>query len=157
MGAVTFSLLESVTQAIQRIGLECVVIGNSASALQGAPVTTLDVDFLFRNIPQNIQKLKRLAKSLKGHLTQPFEPVSDLWRLVTDEVSLDFMSRMDGIRSFESLRSRAQSMKVGTAHIWVASLEDVIKSKKIANRDKDKATLPILEKSLAVKKALKKA
>ena len=36
----------------------------AAAALQGAPVTTVDLDFLFRKTPRNLAKLKVLAGRL---------------------------------------------------------------------------------------------
>ena len=35
-----------------------VMVGNAAAAIQGAPVTTVDIDFLFRKTPVNVKKLK---------------------------------------------------------------------------------------------------
>ena len=32
--------------------------------MQGAPVTTLDFDFMFRDTPTNLRKLRAVAKSL---------------------------------------------------------------------------------------------
>ena len=37
--------------------LEAILVGNAAAALQGAPVTTLDFDFMFRKTPVNLKKL----------------------------------------------------------------------------------------------------
>jgi hypothetical protein len=34
------------------------MVGNAAAALHGAPVTTLDIDFMFRKNPTNMRKLK---------------------------------------------------------------------------------------------------
>jgi hypothetical protein len=48
--------------------------GNAAAALQGAPVTTVDIDFLFRKTPANLKKLKALAASLGAMLLKPFFP-----------------------------------------------------------------------------------
>ena len=40
-------ILISVARVLRETGLEAVMIGNAAAALQGAPVTPVDVDFLF--------------------------------------------------------------------------------------------------------------
>ena len=56
-------LLRRIARALTECRLEAVLIGNAAAALQGAPVTTLDFDFLFRTSPTNIRKLKVFADS----------------------------------------------------------------------------------------------
>jgi hypothetical protein len=47
-----------VGRRLHDVGLEAVLIGNAAAALRGAPVTTVDLDFLFRRTPRSIAKLK---------------------------------------------------------------------------------------------------
>lgn len=42
-------LLDAVVAALTEARLEAVLIGNAAAALQGAPVTTVDFDFMFRS------------------------------------------------------------------------------------------------------------
>ena len=42
-------LLARVVAALAEQKLETVLIGNAAAAMQGAPVTTLDFDFMFRD------------------------------------------------------------------------------------------------------------
>jgi hypothetical protein len=44
-------ILVGVARALREQGLEAVLIGNSAAAVQGAPVTTMDIDFLIRKTP----------------------------------------------------------------------------------------------------------
>jgi hypothetical protein len=87
-----YPVLFEVAGAIQRHRLEAVMIGNSAATLEGAPVTTIDVDFLFRKTPANIKKLKAIAQGLGGILLKPYYPRSDLFRLMRDEdaLQLDF-------------------------------------------------------------------
>jgi predicted nucleotidyltransferase len=143
-------VLVIVAKAIHQHGLEVVMIGNSAAALQGAPVTTIDIDFLFRKTPANIKKLKAIAKELGGVLLKPYYPSSDLFRLMRDEdtLQLDFMATIHGIRSFEGLRSRAKRIDLGGHSLLVADLADIIKSKRAAGRAKDRAVLEILKKTL---------
>ena len=52
--------------------LEAVLIGNAAAALQGAPVTTVDFDFLFRKTTRNLQKLKALSRGLHATILRPY-------------------------------------------------------------------------------------
>src|SRR5207253_2830443 len=56
--------LVEIGRALEHVGLEAVLIGNAAAALQGAPVTTVDFDFLFQKTPRNLRKMKALARVL---------------------------------------------------------------------------------------------
>ena len=126
------------------------MVGNAAAALQGAPVTTLDVDFMFRKTPTNLKKLKAVARTLGAVILRPYYPVSELYRVVNDErgLQLDFMAKLDGIRSFEGLKARSTLVTFGERELKVACLADIIKSKRAAGRDRDKAVLDILQKTL---------
>ncbi|MBI3767741.1 MAG: hypothetical protein HY271_04500 [Deltaproteobacteria bacterium] len=138
---------------MHRHRLDAVLVGNAAAALQGAPVTTLDFDFMFRETPGTIRKLKRVAKDLGAVILRPFYPASSLFRLVNDDagLQLDFMPILHGIRSFESLRSRATPVKFGSVALLVADLQDIVRSKRATNRPRDRAVLGILEATLREK------
>jgi hypothetical protein len=144
-------LLRTVTRLLEKHRLEAVLIGNAAAALQGSPVTTVDLDFMFRKTALSLRKLKRLADDLEAVVMRPFYPASELYRVMRDRDSLqlDFMARVDGIRSFAALRARALPVSFGEATLLVASLPDIIRSKKAANRPQDRAILPILRRTLS--------
>jgi hypothetical protein len=110
-------VLAKIAKTFQDCRLEVVLVGNAAAALQGAPVSTLDFDFMFRKTPVNLKKLKKVADILGLSLSQPYYPASELYRLVHKDsgLQLDFMSRLHGVKSFESLRSRASEVYFGTA------------------------------------------
>ncbi|MEX2168745.1 MAG: nucleotidyltransferase [Pirellulales bacterium] len=143
-------LLNKVAIVLAEHRLEAVMVGNAAAALHGAPVTTLDIDFMFRKTPANLKKLKAIARSLDASILKPYYPVSDLYRVVNDDqgIQLDFMARLHGVRSFEGLRSRAESVSFGEHELKIASLADIISSKRAAGRARDLAVLDILEKTL---------
>jgi len=68
-------LLATLLAALHEHRLEAVLIGNAAAAIQGAPVTTLDFDFMFCDTPTNMRKLKRVAVDLgatimRGRITR---------------------------------------------------------------------------------------
>ena len=69
MDAVPF--LSDIGRQLKAIHLEAVLIGNAAAALHGAPVRTVDFDFLFRKTPAN-----------------PYYPVPDLYRVVRDDETI---------------------------------------------------------------------
>jgi predicted nucleotidyltransferase len=148
-------ILVSVARALREQGLEAVLIGNAAAAVEGVPVTTIDIDFFLRKTPANITRLKGLAQALGAVLFKPFYPVSGLFRLIrdTDALQLDFMTRLDGVESYSSVRSRATAVDLGGEKLWVADLNDIIKSKRAAGRPKDLAVLSDLEATLKEKEA----
>jgi hypothetical protein len=150
-------LLELIAAALADARLEAVLIGNAAAALQGAPVTTLDFDFMFRSTPLNLTKLKRFAMQLDAVILRPYYPISKLYRVVNEDrgLQVDFMPVIHGVKSLPSLRSRASQMKVGGRQLWVADLADVIASKRAVGRPIDKAVLEILENTLREKNKAK--
>ncbi len=143
-------LLGEVARRLEDVDLEAVLIGNAAAALRGAPVTTVDFDFLFRKTSRNLVKMKALARGLRATILRPYYPVSDLYRVVRDDdgLQVDFMGTIHGVRSFEGLRDRSAWIEVDGSAVRVASLADVIRSKRAAGRPRDLAVLGILETAL---------
>ena len=144
-------MLIVIARLLARHRLEVVMIGNAAAAIQGSPVTTMDIDFMFRKTGGNMRKLKALADDLKAVVLRPYYPASQLYRVTRDRdgLQLDFMAKIDGVRSFESLRGRASTVPFGGHGLLVASLRDIIlKSKERAGREQDLAVLPILRRTL---------
>ncbi len=143
-------LLILVARLLAARRVDVVTIGNAAAAIHGSPVTTMNIDFMFRKTPTNLTKLKRLADDLDATVLRPFYPASQLYRVTRDRdgMQLDFMARVDGIRSFESLRSRAMAVPFGEHELRVAALSDIIRSKERAGREQDIAVLPLLRRTL---------
>ena len=75
-------LLGEVGRQLHEARLEAVLIGNAAAALHGAPVTTVDFDFLFRKTARNLSKLKAVARGLGATILRPYYPASDLYRVL---------------------------------------------------------------------------
>ena len=123
-------LLDAVVTALAEARLEAILIGNAAAALHGAPVTTVDFDFMFRRTPVNLAKLKKFATRLDAVILRPYYPVSALYRVMNDDRGLqaDFMPAIHGVKSFNSLRSRGENISLSGHDLWVAHLADIIAS-----------------------------
>ncbi|HYS08099.1 MAG TPA: hypothetical protein VEP66_05120 [Myxococcales bacterium] len=148
--------LVALARALRVAKLEAVVIGNSASMLNGAPVTTQDIDLLIRDTRVNRRKLARFADEIGGGPPVRVSELSNVEWIEGDlavPVEIHF-DRISGGLTFSSIRSRAQTVVVGSETLRVAALADLIRSKQAANRPKDRAVLPILRDTLAVKKKL---
>src|ERR1039458_3475235 len=95
-------LLARIAELLDRHGLE-------------AAFTAVDLHFLFRKTPANLKKLKALAADIEAVIFKPEYPVSGLLRVARDSdgLQLDFMTAIDGVRSFEGLRKRASAVRFG--------------------------------------------
>lgn len=151
--------IRRIAEALDAVGLEAVLVGNAAAALQGAPVTTLDFDFMFRKTARNMKKLRALADRLGARLLKPYYPASDLYRMMDEDrgLQVDFMATLHGVRSFEGLRSRASAVDFGGRRLWIADLTDIIRSKQALGRTKDVAVLDVLKQTLAERQRISKA
>ncbi|MEQ8211083.1 MAG: hypothetical protein RH917_14750 [Lacipirellulaceae bacterium] len=137
--------------------LEAIVIGNSAAALQGVPITTQDIDLFVRDTKVNQEKIKSLVVALGPGVvaSRPFEPSSKMIRIEGLAFDIDIVFELSSRVKFESLRSRASEIPIGSGKLKVADLSDVVAAKKAANRPKDVASLPILEHALEVRREMK--
>lgn len=91
-----------------------------------------------------------VAERVGAKLMQPSPTFSSLYRLDygLEDFHVDFLAVAAGIRSVASLRSRATTVRIEGEVLMVASLDDIIASKRSAGRSKDKAVLDVLEKTL---------
>src|SRR3954453_7792426 len=107
--------LIELARALRVARLEAIVIGNSAGMLNGAPVTTQDIDLLVRDTRLNRRKLARFAAVIGGSAPMP---VSDLSRGESIESGLAVpieihWDRISGGLTFASVRARARLVGVG--------------------------------------------
>jgi len=148
---------------LREVQVAGVVVGNVAAILNDAPMLTRDVDIFVGDRPRVRKKMDALAKALAGAAPQPIleKPgargrpgTHDGVRITTAVVPVDVLFRIAGEMSFHDVRARAKTFDFGGEALAVASLEDVSRSKEAADRKKDRAVLPILRDTLAVKKKL---
>jgi hypothetical protein len=71
-----------------------------------------------------------------------------VWNLVTDLGNLDITFVPSGTRGYDDLQRDVRTMKVRGVDVPVASLADVVRSKEAADRERDRAILPVLRELL---------
>jgi len=145
-------LLEKVIKTLRKVKLEAIVVGNVAAALHGVPVMTQDIDLFVRDTVLSREKIKKFAEDLGLSLYRRDEAISEVITAENPEIVVDFLFRLSPSQKFESIRSRAKRIKIGRHYCLVADLEDILKSKKSADRLKDRAVLKLIEDTLKVKK-----
>jgi hypothetical protein len=85
------ALLESLAAALKRVRLEAIVIGNTASELHGAPISTEDVDLLVRDTTLNRAKVKKLVEVLGGHGPVDLSTLREEKRIYLPDAYLDLL------------------------------------------------------------------
>jgi len=144
--------LKVLAKLLDEVKLEAVMIGNAAAAINGSPVTTLDVDFIVPQTPQTYRAIVLLAQKT-GSVLQELKLIDDryMYQLIPkspEGMQLDFLYELASKDRYEKLKERAMSVDFGGHPFYVASLEDIIRAKQAANRPKDVAVLPILNLTL---------
>ena len=149
-------ILLRIMRCVSEAGLDAVVVGNAAAALQGASVMTQDIDLFIRETPRNEEKIKTLVERLGDdvHASRPFEPSSRTIRIEGLPVDIDLVFALSSRAKFESVKSRAVDIQIDGVTVRAAHLQDIIDAKRAAGRPKDHATLPILEDFLRCKNTM---
>ena len=135
-----------ITEAFVAEGVEFLFLGKGGAILLGFPGITQDVDVFVRRTEQNsrriIAAMSRLGFPMSEEATSEILRGKDFVQVKTGPFDLDLIFAPDGIESFEQASAR-RILKDGK--FPVASLDDIIASKRAAGREKDKNDLPLLE------------
>ena len=138
--------------------VEFIVVGMAAGILQGAPVTTVDLDLVHRRSRENVERLLRVLSKLdatyrhdprrlppgESHLIGPGHQL-----LATTHGDLDCLGTIDQDRAYEDLLPLTVEMTLaGGRTVRVLSLPALIEAKERAGRPKDLAALPVLRATL---------
>lgn len=154
-----FKLLE----VLVRHEVEFVIVGGVAALLEGAPILTLDLDVVYRRTEDNIRRLLSALEEIHARYRDPAGRLifPDTIRLrtnrfnllVTDLGALDLLSDLGEGLAFEDLPERTRSYDVAGVRVRALDLKTLIEVKERVNRDKDRAALPVLRRTLEMKKS----
>lgn len=154
--------LLGIVDALNRHDVRYLVIGGVAAILQGAPLTrTLDVDVTPAPDEENRRRLAQALTHLEARLRAPGleEPIQVPLdeRTFTGMTTMTFMTRLgpfdvcfmpDGTNGYDDLVRDARIVEFDGVKAPVASLDDIVRSKMAARREKDAAHLVILAEEI---------
>ena len=137
---------EELAAAFAREEVDYLFIGKSGAILLGYPETTQDVDIFLPRSRENAERVLRALRALRFELdpalTMSILTGSEIVLMKSGPFALDLIHAPDGIESFEAAKSR-RVMEEG--RFPVASLDDIIASKRATGREKDVADVRRLE------------
>ena len=139
-------------------GVDFILVGGLAAVIQGAAVTTMDVDVVHSQSPDNIARLLSFLKSvdavhrrLDDRLIEPKE--HDLSGkghvLLTTRIGpLDILAVIEGGKSYEELLEHTVEIDFRDHSLRVLDLKTLIELKETSTNPKDKQRLPVLKETL---------
>ena len=143
-----------ILETFDRHGVEYIVVGGVAAVLQGAPVTTFDIDTLIKVDAANAARLLAALEELHAHYREQSRPISPTLEdilagghllLATNAGPLDVLGFIGKGRRYEDLRASAPTLVVGDLSVRVLALATLIEEKKALGRAKDQAVIALLE------------
>jgi hypothetical protein len=145
---------EPLLAALERHGVDFVVIGGVAGLAQGSSYPTYDLDVAYARDPANqrrlVRALKEIGVTLRG--APPDLPFQLDERTLANGAnftfdtkfgSFDVLADIAGVKSYEQLREASRTGRIAGVEVRIASLDDLISMKRAANRVKDQ--LMVLE------------
>lgn len=148
------ALLEGLLQA----GVEFIVVGGLAAVIQGAPVTTMDLDIVHRQSTANIDRLMAFLVSEGAIHRRPDEKILEPSEeqlsarghvlLTTRLGPLDVLAFIEGDLDYEELVDHSEVIPYRGHRLRVLKLEKLVELKRNSQDPRDRQRLPVLEETL---------
>jgi hypothetical protein len=150
--------LSEILEGLLEAGVDFILVGGLAAVIQGAPVTTMDVDIVHSQSPENISKLLAFLKSigavyrrLDDELIAPKE--GDLSAkghalFATRLGPLDVLAVIEEGRGYDDLLDYTVEIDFRGHTLRVLDLKMLIHLKRASTDPKDKQRLPLLRETL---------
>jgi hypothetical protein len=156
---------EAMLSALAEGGVRFILVGGMAAVLHGDVGVTVDIDVVPERTEANLDRLAEALRGLGARIRTEGEPdglafdcsmeffrnlpPDAIVNLTTQSGDLDLTFCPSGTSGFADLKRDATDIEAADRlHILVASLEDVIRSKEAAGREKDRLALPRLRRLL---------
>lgn len=144
--------------------VDFILVGALAAVLNGAPITTYDVDVVFAVNPENVSRVLKWIDQAQGifriqpeRRLRPNESHVSAGRhlnLVTRYGAVDLLGFIGDDLKYEQLLPRTNEMDIGDGlRIRVLNLETIITIKEKLATEKDLAALPMLKSTLKLIRA----
>jgi hypothetical protein len=157
------SNLSSLLATLRRHGVRFVLVGGVAAVVEGAPLSTFDVDIVPARDRRNVARLLAALRELEARYRVRPElrrvPTAELLEgeghhlLTTRYGPLDVLGVIGKHRDFDALIDKARRRKLGEFFVWVLDLATQIAVKEELGFAKDLAMLPTLRETLIARRA----
>ncbi len=157
-GADFFELLET----LRRYDVDFIVVEGVCAVLHGAPVSTFDLDIVHARDEENVLRLEaaltRLDAIYREASWRRLRPQAARLRsaghhlLITRARPLDLLGEIIGGRDYEDLEPLSEVFEIEDGfEVRVLGLASLIEVKEELDRERDRAVLPILRRTLEEK------
>jgi predicted nucleotidyltransferase len=150
----------AIIKALAGRRVDFIVVGGVSAALQGATVNTFDLDIVHSRASENLERFLKVLESLDAHFREHKDrkirpnlsilDTSGHLLLATSEGPLDVLG-------YDDLLDHTVEMEVSRGvRVRILNLDKYVEIKEKLNREKDRAVLPVLRRTLEEKRRMKK-
>jgi len=150
--------LSAIIEGLIKADVKFILVGGLAAVVQGAPVTTMDVEIVYNRSFENIAKLFAFLKSITATYRRLDDKVIELKEndlsvmrhalFTTLFGPLDVLAVVEEGKTYEDLIEHTVGIEFRGHVIRVLDLKMLIKLKRTSKDPKDKQRLPVLEETL---------
>jgi len=137
------AFVDKTISTFNKFGIEYMIVGGASAIIQGFNSVTQDIDLYLDKTEENKEKLKKALKKLGFKLSKKdvenIDKAKDFIQF-NKPFELDIMFSPDGFENY----AEAKKYKIIKDKYPLMNLKGIIKSKKSANRPKDRAVLQLL-------------